>query len=130
VRACVRCRPAASVLHAVERYVVENAHRLTPKDVKDFLVAFTAMESPPGAQMVNAAILQLPKNFAETLPKDLATLISVRARSSLRARASPPACSACVCRALLTCQLLCRLCGSWTFGRRSRLWWRAPTSPV
>jgi hypothetical protein len=76
------CRPAASVLHAVERYVVENAHRLTPKDVKDFLVAFTAMEAPPDAAMVNASILQLPKNFSEALPKDLATLITVRCRKT------------------------------------------------
>lgn len=75
------CRPAASVLHSVERYVVENSHRLTPKDVKDFLVAFTAMEAPPDAAMVNASILQLPKNFKETLPKDLATLITVRAHT-------------------------------------------------
>lgn len=78
------CRPAASVLHSVERYVVGNAHRLTPKDVKDFLVAFTAMEAPPDAEMVNASILQLPKNFQDTLPKDLATLITVRSHGHIQ----------------------------------------------
>lgn len=55
-----------------------NAPRLTPKDVKDFIVAFSAMEAPPSPEMVNSAILQLPGHFKDTLPKDLALLITVR----------------------------------------------------
>ena len=73
----VLCRPAAAILRDVEKYVVSNSSRLTPKDVKDFIVAFTAMEAPPSHEMVNAAILQLPGHFKDTLPKDLAVLITV-----------------------------------------------------
>jgi hypothetical protein len=65
-------------LAAVEKYVVTNAENLTPADVKDFLVAFAAIESPPQAVMVNAAILQLPAKFADTTPRDMSLLLSVR----------------------------------------------------
>lgn len=75
-RACYR--PAAAILRDVETYVMTNAPRLTPKDVKDFIVAFSAMEAPPSPEMVNSAILQLPGHFKDTLPKDLALLITVR----------------------------------------------------
>lgn len=73
-------RPAAAILRDVEKYVMANAPRLTPKDVKDFIVAFSAMEAPPSPDMVNAAILRLPVHFKDTLPKDLALLITVRSR--------------------------------------------------
>lgn len=152
---CV-CRPAASVLHSVERYVVENSHRLTPKDVKDFLVAFTAMEAPPDAAMVNASILQLPKNFQDTLPKDLATLIAVRSHPHsklalfaaainhgatirqlflLRAAATGGCLPSARVRTLLlgvtrkSSSSTCRHFENWTSGHHSRLSWPAPTSP-
>lgn len=71
------CRPEVRALAAVEKYVVANADNLTPADVKDFLVAFAAIESPPQAVMVNAAILQLPAKFADTTPHDMSLLLSV-----------------------------------------------------
>eukprot|EP00892_Ulva_mutabilis_P008362 jgi/Ulvmu1/5899/UM026_0020.1 len=72
----VAYRPAAAILREVEKYVMANSARLTPKDVKDFIVAFTAMEAPPSPEMVNAAILQLPGHFKDTLPKDLSVLVT------------------------------------------------------
>ena len=62
----------------MENYIVNNAANLTPKDVKDVLVAFAAIEAPPQAMVVNAAILQLPAKFVETHPRDLSQLLTVR----------------------------------------------------
>ena len=72
------CRPETRALSAVEKYVVTNAGNLTPRDVKDLLVAFASIESPPQALMVNAAILQLPSKFGDTTASDLSQLLTVR----------------------------------------------------
>jgi hypothetical protein len=59
---------------------MNNAANLVPKDVKDFLVSFAAIESPPSAIVVNTAISQLSGKFKHTQPRDLSLLLSVRSR--------------------------------------------------
>jgi hypothetical protein len=75
-------RPETRALTAVEKYIVNNADNLTPKDVKDFLVSFASIEAPPQALVVNAAILTLPAKFAETNARDLSELLTVRRPAS------------------------------------------------
>ena len=67
-----------------------NAENLKPKDVKDFLVAFAAIEAPPSAKVVNTVILRLAAGGLQgTNPRDLSLLLGVRC----------PARAACTCRA-------------------------------
>lgn len=103
-----------------------NSPRLTPKDVKDFIVAFTAMEAPPSPEMVNAAILQLPGHFKDTLPKDLSVLVTVRHPDIAEAHKFESCilherqCSQTACFSV-PCAFGCRHFGSWTFTHRSLL---------
>lgn len=62
----------------VEAYIVREAPRLAPADVRDFLVAFEQMETKPEEATVNAALFHLSDNLHETQPRDLAQLLNVR----------------------------------------------------
>ena len=72
------CRPEARALATVEKYIVGHAQNMTPTDVKEFLVAFAAMEAPPQPLTVNTAILTLPSKFSSATPQVVSHLLKAR----------------------------------------------------